>query len=203
MFDEVIEKLKTLPEDERIDAINDFMNRLREVHPIQHPVSFIQWIKNEQVTANDYNPNVVAPPEMRLLFLSVKKDGYTQPIVAAWNEEKKKYVVGDGFHRNRVGKEYGEIKQSTKGYLPVVPVDKTPDELRELTIRHNRARGKHTVLGMTNVVKELIELGLDDVQIAKNLGMDADEVLRLKQTSGIADLFKNRSYSKSWRLNDQ
>ena len=200
MFNDVIEKLKQLSELERIAAINELMQRLKEVHPIQHPVSFVQWIPAHQVEANVYNPNNVAPPEMRLLYKSIKEDGYTQPIVAVFHEERGKHIVVDGFHRNRIGKEYKDIAEQTKGHLPVVTIDKPIDERMASTIRHNRARGKHSVLGMKDIVVELVGLGWDDETISKHLGMDADEVLRLKQVSGIAELFKNRSYSKSWVL---
>ncbi|WP_209703542.1 IbrB-like domain-containing protein [Cohnella lubricantis] len=177
------------------------MDRLREVHPIQHPISFVQWVPADDVQANDYNPNSVAPPEMRLLYTSIKEDGYTQPIVTV-NDVDKKTVV-DGFHRNRVGKEYKDIARSTKGRLPVVTLNKPIQDRMASTIRHNRARGKHSVLGMKDIVIELIGLGWDDEQIGKHLGMDAEEVLRLKQVSGIAELFKGRDYSRSWVLDPE
>lgn len=200
MFDDTIERLTAMPEEERIEAINALMRRLREVHPIQHPVSEVQWAPADMVTANDYNPNNVAPPEMRLLYQSIKEDGYTQPIVAYWDEERQKYVIVDGFHRHRVGKEYRDIRESVKDRLPLVVIDKPIENRMASTIRHNRARGKHSVLGMTNIVVELVQKGWTDEEIGKHLGMDADEVLRLKQTSGIAELFKGRKYSKSWVL---
>src|SRR5690606_1066391 len=118
-FQEVIEQLRQLPEEERIAAINDLMLKLKEIHPIQHPVSAVQWVPADMVMANDYNPNNVAPPEMRLLYLSIKEDGYTQPIVVYFDKEKQKYIIVDGFHRHRVGKEYRDIQKSVKGHLPV------------------------------------------------------------------------------------
>lgn len=203
MFEEIIEELKRLPEEERISAINELQKKLKEIHPIQHPVSAVQWIPAEMVTANDYNPNHVAPPEMRLLYQSIKEDGYTQPIVAYWDQDRRKYIIVDGFHRHRVGKEYRDIRESVRGHLPIVVIDKPIENRMASTIRHNRARGKHSVLGMTNIVVDLVQKGWDDATIAKHLGMDADEVLRLKQTSGIADLFKNREYSRSWELAEE
>lgn len=200
MFDDVIERLRALPEEERIASINELQRRLQEVHPIQQPVSAVQWVPAEMVEANDYNPNSVAPPEMRLLYMSIKEDGYTQPIVAYWDPGRQKYVIVDGFHRHRVGKEYRDIRERIKNHLPIVVIDKPIENRMASTIRHNRARGKHSVLGMTNIVVELAQKGWTDEDIGKHLGMDADEVLRLKQVSGIADLFKNRSYSKSWEL---
>lgn len=203
MFEKIVDELKRLPEEERILAINELQKKLKEIHPIQHPVSAVQWIPAEMVTANDYNPNHVAPPEMRLLYQSIKEDGYTQPIVAYWDQDLGKYIIVDGFHRHRVGKEYRDIKESIRGHLPIVVIDKPIENRMASTIRHNRARGKHSVLGMTNIVVELVKKGWDDATIAKHLGMDADEVLRLKQTSGIADLFKSRGYSRSWELAEE
>lgn len=200
MFEAVMEQLKQLPESERIAAINELQKKLKEIHPIQHPISAVQWIPAEFIEANEYNPNSVAPPEMRLLYQSIKEDGYTQPVVAFWDEERQKYVIVDGFHRHRVGKEYKDIRERTYNHLPVVVIDKPIENRMASTIRHNRARGKHSVLGMTNIVVELVERGWDDATIAKHLGMDADEVLRLKQVSGIAELFKGRQYSRSWDI---
>lgn len=137
---------------------------------------------------------------MRLLYQSIKEDGYTQPIVAYWDETHEKYIIVDGFHRHRVGKEYRDIKDSICNHLPIVVIDKPVENRMASTIRHNRARGKHSVLGMTNIVVELVQKGWDDSKIAKHLGMDADEVLRLKQVSGIANLFKGRQYSRSWTV---
>jgi len=199
----LVEALAKLPPDERIAAINRLMQALRRVHPIQDPVGFPQWVPAEQVHANHYNPNNVAPPEMRLLYLSVKEDGYTQPIVTYWDEAQGKYIIVDGFHRHRVGKEYRDIRERVRGHLPIVVINKDLANRMASTIRHNRARGKHSVEGMTNLVVELAGLGWDDSQIAKHLGMDAEEVLRLKQASGIADLFKDRHYSRSWVLADK
>lgn len=198
-----IESLAGLPPADRIAAINRIMAALRRVHPIPDPVGFPQWVPADMVTANHYNPNNVAPPEMRLLYLSVKEDGYTQPIVTYWDEERGRYIIVDGFHRHRVGKEYRDIQERCHGHLPIVVINKDLANRMASTIRHNRARGKHSVEGMTNLVVELVELGWDDSQIAKHLGMDAEEVLRLKQASGIAELFKDRHYSRSWVLGDR
>ena len=203
MIEKLIEYLQALSDDERIDEINKLQQRIFDIHPIKQPVSAVKWVPSEQVVANSWNPNSVAPPEMRLLYTSIKEDGYTQPIVALWDEEKRKYVVVDGFHRNRVGKEYKDISKSTMGRLPVVTLDKPIQDRMASTIRHNRARGKHSVLGMKDIVVELIGLGWDDQKIAMHLGMDAEEVLRLKQVSGIAEVFKSRDYSRSWILDPE
>ena len=205
MINEIKEQilgLKNLPIDERMQAIYEIQDAIQEIHPNPDPVSNVKWIPAELVTANDYNPNHVAPPEMRLLYTSIKEDGYTQPIVACWEEERQKYVIVDGFHRHRVGKEYKDIKERNHGYLPIVEIKKDMKERISSTIRHNRARGKHAVEGMTNVVVELIQKGWDDETIGKHLGMSAEEVLRLKQASGIAELFKDREYSRSWILKE-
>jgi ParB-like chromosome segregation protein Spo0J len=195
-----IHELASLPTDERIEAINRLMAAIGEVHPNSDPVSSVRWVPADMVVANDYNPNSVMPPEMRLLYQSIKEDGYTQPIVVIWDAEREKYVVVDGFHRNRIVKEYKDIYARTHGYLPVVIIEKSLAELIEATIRHNRARGKHSVEGMVAIVVKLINEGLSDLEIMEQLGMDADEVLRLARNSGIPDLFKNRTYSRSWVL---
>jgi ParB-like chromosome segregation protein Spo0J len=195
-----IRELSSLPTHERIQAINRLMEVIGEIHPNTDPVSSVRWVPASMIEANSYNPNAVMPPEMRLLYLSIKEDGYTQPIVVFWDEERKKYIVVDGFHRDLVGKEYRDIRERTHGYLPIVTIKKSLAERMASTIRHNRARGKHAVLGMVDLVVALVNEGLSDAEIGKQLGMDADEVLRLKQTSGIPALFKNRSYSRSWIL---
>ncbi len=162
-----------------------------------HPASNVQWVDASKVCANDYNPNSVAPPEMRLLELSIKNDGYTQPIVT-WLREDGMYEVVDGFHRHRVGKEVLKLS-----HLPVVVIntnrqDKT-DRMAS-TIRHNRARGKHAVTAMSDIVQELTRRNWSDAKIAKELGMDADEVLRLKQVSGLAAMFADADFSEAWEI---
>ncbi|GHP00923.1 hypothetical protein KSF_109700 [Reticulibacter mediterranei] len=209
-LEEGIRELTSLPTHKRIEAINRLMKVIGEVHPNSDPVSSVLWVPAEMVVANSYNPNTVMPPEMRLLYLSIKEDGYTQPIVVYWSEERQLYIVVDGFHRNRVGKEYSDIRERTHGYLPIVVISKSMAKLIEATIRHNRARGDHSVLGMVNVIAMLVEAGRSDAEIGKELGMSADEVWRLKQASGnsalfeqhtanIPALFKNRTYSRSWK----
>jgi ParB-like chromosome segregation protein Spo0J len=195
-----IKDLANLSVEERIEAVNRLMKAIGEIHPNTDPVSSVQWVPAEMVVANDYNPNKVMPPEMRLLYLSIKEDGYTQPIVTFWDKEQQRYIVVDGFHRNRIAKEYRDIRERTHGYLPVVTIEKSLSERKAATIRHNDARGKHSVLGVVDLVVSLVEDGLSDDEIGKQLGKDADEVWRLKQTSGIPALFKNRAYSRSWVL---
>lgn len=192
--------LGDLSVDERLAAINRVMAAVRAIHPNPDPVSTVMWVPAEMVEANDYNPNTVAPPEMRLLYLSIKTDGYTQPIVTVFDPERQKYIVVDGFHRNRIGKEHRDIRERTHGYLPIVVLETGLAERMAATVRHNRARGEHSVTGMTHLVVELAQNGWDDAAIGKHLGMSADEVLRLKQQSGIPGLFRNRQYSRSWVL---
>jgi len=160
-----------------------------------HPVSNVKWVPTEQVFGNEYNPNKVAPPEMKLLELSIASDGYTQPIVV-WQVEDG-YEVIDGFHRHLVGKKLG------LSYLPVVVVnDNRTDKGDRIasTIRHNRARGKHQIQAMSDIVVELSRRNWSDERIAKELGMDADEVLRLKQITGLAELFMDEEFSEAWEV---
>ena len=186
--------------EERIGAINDIKALLKEVSPFcTEPVECVQWVKAEEVIANDYNPNSVAPPEMELLHTSIQEDGYTQPIVV-WQHDGI-YEVVDGFHRNRVGKEYADIKERIHGYLPVVVINNDREDRGDriaATIRHNRARGKHQVEAMSDIVIELKRRNWSDAKIAKQLGMDADEVLRLTQITGLAEMFADKDFSMAW-----
>jgi len=159
-----------------------------------HPVSSVQWVPTEIVKANDYNPNTVAKPEMDLLRSSIETDGYTQPIVT-WILEDGTHEIVDGFHRYIVGKEMG------LSHLPVVVVNEFRKDLNDRiasTIRHNRARGKHRISSMSEMVVELARRNWSDAKIARELGMDADEVLRLKQVSGLAELFADEDFSEAW-----
>jgi ParB-like chromosome segregation protein Spo0J len=158
-----------------------------------HPVSQVQWVEIERISANDYNPNSVAPPEMKLLQHSIECDGYTQPIVV-W-ETDGNFEVIDGFHRFLVGK---KLKLT---HLPVVIVNKERTDRGDRissTIRHNRARGKHNVGAMSDIVQELVKRNWSDTKIAKELGMEADEVLRLKQITGLAEMFLDEEFSEAW-----
>ena len=152
-----------------------------------------------KIKPNNYNPNVVAPPEMKLLYQSIKMDGYTMPIVCYYIKEKDEYIIVDGFHRYRVMLEYEDIFEREKGMLPVSVIDKPIDHRMASTIRHNRARGSHNVDLMSNIIKELHEIGRSDAWISKHLGMDRDEILRLKQITGLAALFKDVKFGKAWR----
>lgn len=189
-----------LPLSDKIDAINEIKALLKSISPFNdQPVECVQWVKSELVFANDYNPNSVAPPEMELLHTSIQEDGYTQPIVV-WQHDGM-YEVVDGFHRNRVGKEYSDIRERIHGYLPVVVINDDREDKGDRiasTIRHNRARGKHKVEAMSDIVLDLKKRNWSDAKIAKELGMDADEVLRLAQIQGLAEMFADREFSQAW-----
>lgn len=153
----------------------------------------------EKVVANTYNPNAVAPPEMELLYESIKEDGYTMPIVCYYSKQQDLYVIVDGFHRYRVMKEHKDIYEREKGLLPVTVIDKPLSNRMASTIRHNRARGSHDVTLMSNIIKELHELGRSDAWISKHLGMSRDEILRLKQITGLAALFRDVKFGQAWK----
>ena len=192
-----LEVLKELELEEKIELLNNIKDLLCEVSPFDEPVDIVKWVKSDEVVANEYNPNRVAPPEMKLLELSIQQDGYTQPIVVF--KQDGIYTVVDGFHRNRVGKECEEINKRIHNYLPVVVINKPLKERMASTIRHNRARGTHAIAPMSQLVAELHFMGWSDKKIAEQLGMEKDEVLRLKQFTGLGDLFKNREFSKAWQ----
>ena len=163
------------------------------------PVYNVISVPVEKVVPNTYNPNSVAPPEMKLLYESIKNDGYTMPIVCYHNKAEDQYVIVDGFHRYRIMLEHQDIYDREKGMLPVSVINKPMDQRIASTIRHNRARGSHDVDLMGNIVKELHELGRSDAWISKHLGMDRDEILRLKQITGLAALFKDVKFGQAWR----
>mgnify|MGYP000880022183 FL=1 len=191
--------LEGLPVDEAVIAINKMRTAIHEKSPFSsEPVDLVLWVKNDLVHANDYNPNSVAPPEMRLLEHSILKDGYTQPIVT-WPNNGIEVV--DGFHRHRVGKESDAVREKIHGYLPVVQIRPTQEDKNDrmaATIRHNRARGAHKVESMSEIVVELKRRFWSDERIASELGMDADEVLRLQQITGLAGLFADQDFSEAW-----
>lgn len=197
---ELFRELEDLPLDIKVKTLNE-LRRLLQMHsPFRdEPADCIQWVPGDQVEGNNYNPNAVAPPEMRLLERSIRADGFTQPIVT--HRENEKYVVVDGFHRQRVGNEAADIRQRLHGYLPIVTIRTSRSDTGNrvaATIRHNRARGLHGVLPMTDIVSTLLKLGWSDTDVARELGMDDDEVLRFKQVSGLPELFRDHEYSKSW-----
>ena len=197
---EMIEHLQSLSTEDMISSLNEIKRELHKISPFSaEPVDCVLWVKSEQVEANDYNPNAVAAPEMKLLRISIGEDGYTQPIVAYG--ENGYYEVVDGFHRNRVGKEYPEIKTRVLGYLPVTLINAERQDKADriaATIRHNRARGKHQVAAMSDIVLDLSRRNWSDAKIGRELGMEPDEVLRLKQITGLAELFVDKEFSEAW-----
>lgn len=201
-LNQLISSLEKLSVAKKIEALNAVRKALHGISPFKNePVDFVEWVSSEDVTANDYNPNSVAPPEMKLLETSIESDGYTQPIVTFGVNGSREVI--DGFHRNRVGKESSVIRKRILGYLPVVTINTDREDKADriaATIRHNRARGKHQVQAMSDIVVELKRRNWSDDKIAKNLGMDADEVLRLCQITGLAELFADQDFSESWDL---
>lgn len=195
-----LERIDQLPIEDKVKEINELKKGIKKISPfVKEPVDCVIWVKSDEVVANEYNPNHVAPPEMELLHTSIKEDGYTQPIVVYQHDEK--YEVVDGFHRNRVGKEYKDINERIKGYLPVVVINEdVADKGQRIasTIRHNRARGKHQVEAMSDIVLDLRKRNWSNEKIAKKLGMDADEVLRLAQITGLAEMFADKDFNEAW-----
>ena len=201
----VISRINTLDLDDKVEVLNTIKEMLHEISPFaSEPTDCVIWVKNDTVKANDYNPNSVAPPEMELLRLSIANDGYTQPIVSMQADGELREVI-DGFHRHRVGKECEEIQKRIHGYLPVVTIRESQTGLNDRvasTIRHNRARGKHKVTAMSDIVVDLKRRNWSPEKIAKELGMDSDEVLRLSQISGITEMFNDKDFSQAWEAED-
>jgi ParB-like chromosome segregation protein Spo0J len=200
LLESLKDHINTLPLNEKIEYINNIKLLLHDISPFnEEPVDCVIWIKNDTIYANEYNPNKVAPPEMKLLEHSVLKDGYTQPIVVYGNNNF--YEVVDGFHRSRVGKECDNIKNRVHGYLPVTIIKSSNEDKNDRmasTIRHNRARGKHQVDLMSDIILDLSRRNWSNEKIAKELGMCPDEVLRLKQITGLAELFSDEEFSTAW-----
>jgi ParB-like chromosome segregation protein Spo0J len=197
-----IKELESFSVDDKIAALNAIKTKMHEISPMrEEPVDCVLWIREEGVIANDYNPNSVAPPEMELLRVSISEDGYTQPIVT-FKEENGRTVV-DGFHRTRVGKECPDVRSRINGYLPVVTINENRGDRSDRmasTIRHNRARGKHKITAMSEIVVELKRRNWSNQKIGTQLGMDPDEILRLSQISGLAEMFADKEFSEAWEV---
>jgi ParB-like chromosome segregation protein Spo0J len=204
--DIILSSVESLSFKEQVDFINSVREEIHNVSPFKdEPVDFVKWVFNDNVVSNDYNPNKVAPPEMELLEVSILNDGYTQPIVTWQSDEKGKTEVIDGFHRSRVGKESKIVKKRVSGYLPVVDIrteQSGKNDRIASTIRHNRARGKHQVDAMSEIVIELKNRNWTNKRISKQLGMDEEEVLRLCQISGLEHLFSDNDFGKAWESQD-
>lgn len=203
IISEIETYLQSLPEEDRINAINAFRQAIHQHSPFrEQPVDCVIWVKQDAITANDYNPNNVAPPEKRLLSKSLELDGFTQPIVVTENAPQH-YEIVDGFHRHEIGSTRAALKRQLKGYLPVTCLRRERQDKHDrmaATIRHNRARGRHQINAMAEIVRELAQLGWNEEKIGKELGMDSDEVLRLKQINGLLELFADRRYSEAWTV---
>ena len=184
-----------------LNELNEYIHR--EISEVKQPINFVRWIPVEKVHPNDYNPNSVAKIEMGLLYKSIKHDGYTQPIVTIYDQEADQYVIVDGFHRYFTCKTNKDIYERNKGYLPCVVIEKDINERMAATVRHNRARGEHSVAGMGNMVFEMLENGWSESEICNHLGMEPEEILKLKHITGFSRLFENVNYQKSWETKNQ
>ncbi len=196
------EELLTRWFDEAEDKI-EFLNGLRtfvsSLSPQKsQPVDRVLWVPVDMVQANDYNPNSVASIEMELLYVSISHDGYTQPIVTVYDKELDKYIIVDGFHRYFIAKTKSDIYQRINGRIPIVVIDKDIADRMASTVRHNRARGEHMVTGMSNLVFQMLDNGMSEAEICQELGMQPEEVLKLKHITGFSKLFANAEYSKAW-----
>lgn len=181
-------------------AVRDLFDQL----PWSHPVGMVQWVHIDQVHPNGYNPNSVAHHEMRLLHTSIDQDGYTQPVVAIEDENNPgHYEIVDGFHRYTIMRNYRDIYATTGGYLPLVVIDKPLADRIASTVRHNRARGKHSVNGMSSLVFRMLEQGETDEAICNKIGLEAEELVRLKYITGFAKLHMNHEYSRAFLTDRQ
>lgn len=199
-----LKALQALPDAQRLATIEDLRQQLHEISPLNsQPVDRIRWVPIEMVEPNDYNPNSVAKVELGLLYTSILHDGYTQPIVTIWDETLQKYVIIDGFHRYFTCQNNQDIRDRNHGRLPIVVLDKPINDRMASTVRHNRARGKHSIDGMSNMVFQMLENGWSEAAICAELGMEAEEVLRLKHITGFSKLFENMQYKKAWETKSQ
>lgn len=182
-----------------MEKINQIRKLLSQNSPNSHnPVDCVLWVPIEKVVANNYNPNSVAKVEMNLLYTSIIHDGYTQPVVTFYDHDKDKYIIVDGFHRYLTMKTSKKLLEMNHGLLPIVVIDKSINERRASTVRHNRARGMHSVDGMSDLVFSMLKDGWTDEKICNELGMEAEELLRLKYVTGFARLFEKHNYNQAW-----
>ena len=185
--------------DDKIEFLNELRTFISSLSPQKsQPVDRILWVPVDIVQANDYNPNSVASIEMELLYVSISHDGYTQPIVTVYDKELGKYIIVDGFHRYFIAKTKADISKRINGRIPIVVIDKDITERMASTVRHNRARGEHMVTGMSNLVFQMLDNGMSEAEICQELGMQPEEVLKLKHITGFSKLFENAEYSKAW-----
>lgn len=190
--------------DDKTGFLAEVRSLLAGLSPLkQMPIDHVRWVPIDQVQANDYNPNSVARNEMRLLYVSISHDGYTQPVVTFWDEEIGKYIIVDGFHRYTIMRTNKDVYDSTGGLLPIVVIDKDINDRMASTVRHNRARGKHSVAGMGQIVFNMLTNGATDEEICAEVGMEAEELARLKYVTGFAKLFENAEYGQAWETDRQ
>lgn len=208
-YDELLKRieegLENLSDQEKVKWLNGLKTSIStRLSPVTaQPIDRVIWVPVEMVQANDYNPNSVAGSEMKLLYISIWQDGYTQPCVTIWDEEIGKYIIVDGFHRYFTCKNNKDVYERNKGMLPIVVLEKDMNERMAATVRHNRARGKHSVAGMSSMVFQLLDNGWEDAEICNHLGMEAEELLRLKHITGFSKLFEDAEYSKAWESRNQ
>lgn len=194
--DAITSWMTSLPHEEQVAARNALVEFVNAVLDFPHPVGAVRWVHISQVQANDWNPNSVAGHEMKLLHTSISEDGYTMPVVTMWDEDSSKYVIIDGFHRYTTMKCYKDISETTGNYLPVVVIDKPIADRIASTVRHNRARGKHSVAGMSSLVFQMLAAGVSDPEICSKLGLEAEELARLKHITGYSKLYRDHEFSK-------
>ena len=198
----IAEELEGKSVEETIEIINELRACIHERSPMKgEPCDFIQWVKIERVSPNDYNPNSTAGKEMNLLYISIKEDGVTMPVVTIKDVEG--FTIIDGFHRYFTCKAMVDLKERMHGYLPITTLNKTLEERIAATVRHNRARGSHSVQGMSNLVFKMLQEGVEDEEICRKLGLDATELVKLKHITGYSKLYENVEYGKSWTTNYQ
>lgn len=189
---------------DKIAFLNELQTFIFEnINPTGQPVGKVLWMPIDMVEPNDYNPNSVAKKEMSLLYTSISHDGYTQPVVTIYDPSKKKYIIVDGFHRYFTARTHADILERNRGLLPIVVIDKDINERMAATVRHNRARGKHSIDGMSSMVFSMLQNGMTDAEICNELGMEAEELLKLKYITGFAKLFKDHEYAQSWESERQ
>jgi ParB-like chromosome segregation protein Spo0J len=190
--------------EDKAAALADLRAKLFDLSPFAtQPIDHVRWVPIEKVRANDYNPNSVAKTEMRLLYTSIDHDGYTQPVVTIYDADNDEYVIVDGFHRYSIMRLNADIRERCGGMLPVVVIDKDVNDRMASTVRHNRARGKHSVAGMSNMVFEMLSNGWADADICNELGMEPEELLRLKHVTGFSKLFADAEYKRAWLTKNQ
>ena len=203
MFTELKEKFDSAPDKIAfVESLREFIHTQLSSQNSQ-PIDRVRWVSIDKVRPNDYNPNSVASVEMRLLYTSIKHDGYTQPIVTIYDKENDCYVIVDGFHRYFTMRNNKDIYDRNNGLLPIVVINSDINDRMASTVRHNRARGKHSVNGMSNMVFNMLDNGWSDAQICNELGMEPEELLKLKHITGFSKLFKNVEYSKAWESKRQ